>query len=284
MTTEKGLSRRTFLKEGAKALGLLGAVVAAGTYPFVAERFWYQVKEVRLTIPRLPSSFKGWKMVQFSDVHFGFHYGVEDFRHVINIINDQNPDIIILTGDLIETGFPYPEQALPLLKELKARRGGKWAVMGNHDFFPVNSVPSLLRDSDFIFLQNGRGHIEVNQERLYIAGLDDALNGVPDMERTFAGLSEEDCVMLLVHEPDVADWVSKYPVVCAQFSGHSHGGQVRLPWFGPVISQNYAKLFVDGLYHVGNRQMPLYVNRGIGTTQMPVRLYCRPEITLFHLS
>jgi predicted MPP superfamily phosphohydrolase len=87
----------------------------------------------------------------------------------------------------------------------------------------------------------------------------------------------------MVHEPDVADTYSKYPIA-AQFSGHSHGGQICVPFIGPLFTPELAQKYVDGLYLIGENKMPLYVNRGIGTSNAPIRFFCRPEITVFHLS
>ncbi len=267
------LTRRTFLKKAGKLyLGLMTAGMMTGAYSFKAERFWYQIKEIQLKLKNLPKAFHGWKIVQFSDIHLGFHYGPQDLKTVIKQINDLNPDIIFFTGDLIQNAYPNPELAIPLLKELKMPRGGKWAVIGNHDYSSKNNVIQVFGRSGFTFLENNHDFIETEGQRLYVAGTDDVLYGLPDMEKAVADLSKDDCVLLLAHEPDFADESSKYPI-SAQFSGHSHGGQVRLPFIGPLIRNYLAVHYVDGLYHVG-----------IGTSQLAVRFYCRPEITVFHLS
>lgn len=283
MTERKTMNRRHFIKRGLKVfLSLLGTGTIIGTYSVTQERFWYQIKEVHLKIRNLPKSFDGWKIVQFSDVHFGFHYGVEDLYHVVSIINDLAPDILFFTGDLVQTGYPHPDIMVPPLQKLKTPRGGKWAVLGNHDYVFQYKIIKSLQDSDFTVLQNNHGRINLNGQSLYIAGMDDALYGRPDPKEALSGLTNQDCVLLLAHEPDVANWTYSHGF-SAQFSGHSHGGQVRLPFFGPVISQELARKYNDGLYYVGENKMPLYVNRGIGTTQLPLRFFCRPEITVFYL-
>jgi predicted MPP superfamily phosphohydrolase len=280
----KSMPRRSFLKKGWKLyMGLLGIGIVSGVYPFIGERFWYQVKEVQLHIKNLPRVFAGWRIVQFSDVHFGFHYGPKEFKRVVHIINELNPDILFFTGDFVEVWYNWPELAVPQLRELKAPRGGKWAVLGNHDLMSQKKVIQAFQDSHFQVLQNSNGAIIHNQERIYVAGLEDALDASPNFEKALLGLSAQDCVLLLAHEPDIADISSRYPI-SAQFSGHSHGGQVRLPFYGPLVTQKMATKYVDGLYYVGESRMPLYVNRGIGTTKVPVRFFCRPEITVFNLS
>lgn len=275
------VTRRTFLSRTWRlSLGLLGIASVAG---IVNERLWYQVTEVPLALSKLPDAFNGWKIVQISDIHFGFFYGLEEFRKVVEIINSIQPDLIFFTGDLVDVNRPFHENAIALLQSLKTGRGGKWAVLGNHDFFPKDGIIKILQDSGFLVLDNSRGHIAVDDQRLYVAGLDDALNGAPNIEQALVGVADDDCVLLLAHEPDTAEINSKYPV-SAQFSGHSHGGQVRIPLYGPILEHRFAEKYVEGLYYVGEQKMPLYVNRGIGTTNLPIRIFCRPEITVFHLS
>lgn len=283
-TGRKQINRRTFLKQAGKLyVGLITAGILIGTYSFKMERFWYQIKEIRLKINNLPKAFKGWKIVQFSDIHLGFHYEIEDLKSVVKIINSLNPDIIFFTGDLIQIGNKEPERAIPLLKEFIEIRGGKWGVIGNHDFITKDQIIYVLESAQFKVLENSHDFIEYNQQRLYIAGIDDVMYGFPNVGKAIEGLTENDCILLLAHEPDIADESSKFPI-SAQFSGHSHGGQVRLPFYGPIIKQRLARNYTNGLYHVGENNMPLYVNRGIGTTNIAVRFFCRPEITVFHLS
>jgi predicted MPP superfamily phosphohydrolase len=282
MTELKTMSRRSFLTKGGKILIGLLATGAIGAYPFIGERFWYQIKQVHLSINKLPTPFEGLKVVQFSDIHFGFYYGVKQFRRVATLINELKPDMLFFTGDLVHQEWPDLPSAIPLLKQLRAPRGGKWAVLGNHDFMPKEQVIQALRDSQFTVLRNSCGFITRGAERLYIAGLKDVLYENPNLEEAMQQLSDQDCVLLLAHEPDIADLSSRYGFA-AQFSGHSHGGQVRLPIYGSVVTSELAKKYVDGLYEIGENKMPLYVNRGIGTTQVPIRLFCRPEITVFYL-
>ncbi|MCR8635421.1 metallophosphoesterase [Paenibacillus radicis (ex Xue et al. 2023)] len=283
MTTPNLMNRRSFLRKGLKVgLSLLG-IGMIGAYPFIGERFWYQIKEVHLTVRNLPKAYKGWKIVQFSDVHFGFHYGVDEFRRVVKMINRLQPDIIFFTGDLVNTKYESPELAIPLLQELSAPRGGKWAVLGNHDYMTRAKVIKTLESSQFKLLVNQHSYIEFEGQRLYIAGIDDVMYGNYSIEEAVQTLSAQDCVLFLAHEPDIAELSSTYNI-SAQFSGHSHGGQIRLPFFGPLFTNKMAEQYDDGLYTVGENKMPVYVNRGIGTTNLPIRFFCRPEITVFYLS
>lgn len=277
------ISRRSFIRKGWEMLlSLLGLGILTGGYSFLGERFWYQVREVELSIPNLPSSFKGWRIVQFSDVHLGFHYDSNNLRRVVHLMNQLQPDMVFFTGDLIQVGYSPPESAATTLQQIIAPRGGKWAVLGNHDYHPKEKVVRTLLDAGFQVLENRTDYVEYQGQRLFIAGVGDVLNAVVDIDKTLQGLTDKHCVLLLAHEPDLANYSWKFPV-SAQFSGHSHGGQVQIPFYGPIILHKWAKDYVDGLFFVGEKKMPLYVNRGIGTTQIPVRFSCRPEITCFYL-
>ncbi|TVY05661.1 metallophosphoesterase [Paenibacillus cremeus] len=263
--------------------GLLGTGVLGTAFYVIEERFWYQVRTVRLSIRNLPDAFKGWKIVQFSDVHFGFYYGTDQFQSVVDLINGLKPDLLFFTGDLLDREWNGKQSAAPLLEKLQAPRGGKWAVLGNHDYTSKKQVIQQLLDSQFQVLINSHGSIDQDGQQLYIAGVDDYLMGKFDLKKTLQGLSNQHCVLLLAHEPDIAELSSKSGVN-AQFSGHSHGGQIRMPFFKPFFTPDLAQKYIEGLYEVGPNRMPLYVNRGVGTSNLPIRLFCRPEITVFYLS
>lgn len=121
-------------------------------------------------------------------------------------------------------------------------------------------------------LQNQHDFIEARGQRLYIAGIEDVMYGNPNIEEATEGIPPDSCILMLAHEPNIADETSNYPI-SAQFSGHSHGGQICIPFYGPIIHQELANKYMGGLYHVGKNRMPLYVNRGIGTTEIPVRFF-----------
>lgn len=115
-----------------------------------------------------------------------------------------------------------------------------------------------------------------------VAGLEDMLHGRPDPEAALKGIPEGTCTVLMMHEPDYADTAENYPFDL-QLSGHSHGGQIRLPFVGAAYTPYGAVKYISGLYHTENKAMPVYVNRGFGETYMPFRLLCRPELTVITL-
>lgn len=115
-----------------------------------------------------------------------------------------------------------------------------------------------------------------------VVGVDDILLGRPSMKVALEGANTDLLTILLAHEPDYADVVKDFPVD-VQLSGHSHGGQVQLPFVGYIYTPSLAQKYVEGSYTIGNNSLQLYVSRGLGTTRLPYRFLCKPEITMYTL-
>ncbi|MBU8712042.1 metallophosphoesterase [Brevibacillus parabrevis] len=278
------VSRRTFLQRSMKWLGgLIGVGLAAGTYGYAWERTWLQIERMTLRLPRLPDAFNGCKLIQFSDAHLGHYFKPEQLQGIVDLIMREQPDIICFTGDIVDEETRPFFAAIPILAQLQAPMG-KFAVLGNHDYRAgqQHGIRQGWISAGFAVLDNRNVAIRQKTDTLYIAGIDDALNGVPDLPKALVGIPEGSSVILLAHEPDVADEAALYPIDL-QLSGHSHGGQVRLPFVGHVLTPKLANKYVNGLYLAGESNMQVYVNRGLGTTILPVRFLCRPELTVLTL-
>ena len=129
-------------------------------------------------------------------------------------------------------------------------------------------------------LSNQSVAIERDGARFWLSGVDDVLGGSADLNATLHDLPANEAVVLLAHEPDYADIVTRHPVDL-QLSGHSHGGQVRIPFVRPLYLPDLARKYIWGLYQIGG--LTLYTNPGLGTVRVPVRMNCPPEITLLTL-
>jgi hypothetical protein len=248
---------------------------------------------VRVDIPlaRLPQEFDGFTIIQLSDFHFDPYFSVIPIRKSVQVANDLKPDLIVLTGDFVSV--PAIESALrnkraalqadpcsEVLKDLRAQHG-VWAVLGNHDAFsdPVH-VTEALRAGGINVLSNSAAPIERSGRRFWLAGVADVLARHSDLQATLKGIATDDPVVLLAHEPDFADHAAKYPVDL-QLSGHSHGGQVRLPLLGAIYLPSLGRKYPRGLRTID--RLSLYTNVGLGTLYIPVRWNCAPEITLITL-
>ncbi|MCR8643888.1 metallophosphoesterase [Paenibacillus sp. N1-5-1-14] len=282
---KRKLSRRQFIKWGFGATA--AAAIAGGSYAIWGERFNYETKKVELPCKRLPSSLDGLRVAHISDTHLGFFYNLDQLKPVVEKLNALEPDLICFTGDLFDHIVENAKECSALLRTLQAPLG-KWACLGNHDYeAKVRAVKSVLTEGGFRVLQNEHERIRAGAggDFLTIAGLDDSLVGRPNMKATLHNMDSQAFTILLSHESGVADQALEYPIDLV-LSGHSHGGQVRIPLVGAVFVPQMGDTYIMGHYMLQRDQSPplhVYVNRGIGTTHLPIRFLCRPEITLITL-
>ncbi|MDO4288271.1 MAG: metallophosphoesterase [Eubacterium sp.] len=218
------------------------------------------------------------RLLQLSDMHIGPWMTRKQVSRLVRRVNGLSPDILLFTGDLYDRFMDWrrEEDALPLAL-IKAPLG-KYAVWGNHDRANMGRrYPELMAKVGFELLENtGKGIALAGGKMLWIAGVDDMLFGRP--KRCRAEKTADYCV-LMVHEPDAADYFKNegYDLI---LSGHTHGGQVRLPLLPPVTTE-LGRKYLRGFYTLGKTR--LYVNPGIGCTKLPCRLGAAPEITIFDI-
>lgn len=280
------MNRRSFIKKLlAGSLAFFG--ISGGTYYYARN-----IEPGLLTLHRetiqsikIPSSFDGFKIIQFSDTHIGFHYTLDQFQELVNKINALEPDLIVFTGDLVDkpNQYNWNPRLTNLLSSLNAPKGKFW-IYGNHDHggYGTEIIKEVMGQANFQLLKNSHHTIEQQVDRILIAGIDDVMLGQPNLSKTLENTNPDLFTILLAHEPDFADKSMEFPVD-VQLSGHSHGGQVRLPFVGHLYTPFYAEKYVEGKYTFKSSNLDLYVSRGIGTTRLPYRFLCKPEITLFTL-
>jgi predicted MPP superfamily phosphohydrolase len=283
----KVITRRQFLGKGILAgAGLLALV----SYSTVIEPNHVVVNPQDIWLHRLPSAFDGFRIAQISDIHYEEFLGREHVTHVVNLINAVRPDLVVATGDFVTRPWgkrrQYHEGALKaepcakVLAQLRSKRG-TIAVLGNHDHATdPDFVTHALASRGVRVLRNQAIPLEAGDSRLWIAGVDDAVEHAADLRGTMSQVPSSEACLLLVHEPDMADWVCEYPVDL-QLSGHSHGGQVRVPFLGAPVLPESGRKYPLGHYQIKNLQ--LYTNPGVGVITLPVRFDCPPEITVFTL-
>jgi len=274
---EKRMNRRSFLRRLVAGIG--GLMLLAGLDAFFIERHMLRRQDVTVPLAGLPDAFNGFRIAHFSDLHIGHGLAADDLESLVQKVNSAKPDMIVFTGDLVDDGMEELVAAAQVLSRLQAPYG-KYAVLGNHDVrghVDPDRIIKAHQDAGFIPLVNRNLTIRHRtvDERLIVAGLDDYWRD-PDWEAAFSGIGKGECVIALIHEPDLADRAKEYGVTL-QLSGHSHGGQVRLPFVGGVLYPPYACKYPDGLQRVENSEMLIHTSRGIGTTILPIRFLCRPE-------
>lgn len=282
MKLKKTFTRRDFLKlVGRFALGI-AAVEVGAMYTALVEPSWVEVTQTHPKLPRLPAAFSGFRMVQISDLHFGGWMTVEKLQAALSMVYAQKPDVVAITGDFVEGRPESAARALDTVREtlrILAQRVPTFAVLGNHDHWvDAPMVHRFLEDVGIHELRNDIFPIERAGERFYLCGVDDIWESKNDLDTVTAKLSMQDCAILMAHEPDFADQSAASGFFDMQISGHSHGGQVALPIFGPPLLPWLGQKYHTGLYQVG--KMVQYTNRGLGMIRPAVRFNCRPEITV----
>lgn len=246
-----------------------------------------QMKKLKHTITHssIPESFSGIKIAQFSDTHIGHHFDKADLEKVIHKINEEEPDIVVFTGDLMDNPLEYDRSynLIEILLKVKAPLG-KFAIFGNHDHggYGTETYEEIMEKSEFTVLKNENIQVElIDGSKIYIAGVDDLMLGRPDFRETLRNIPDDAYTILLAHEGDAADSISEQFHVNLQLSGHSHGGQVQIPFLGPLITPPLGSKFYEGFYQLDD--LTLYVNKGLGTTRQPYRFLAPPEISFFTL-
>jgi uncharacterized protein len=282
------ISRRDFLRI-LKYIGAATVASFAGTYYTTEiEPSWLEVTQVEIPLGSLPKAFDGYRIVQISDIHIGGWMNRQKLERVIELVMAQKPDLVLMTGDYVigrswTSALDFAAQdfvdvILPLTQNFKTI-----GVMGNHDHWTdATRTRDMLKRSGVLELKNDVYRLERNNEDLFIAGLDDISEGAHRLDEVEAKLPPGANTILLAHEPDFAEITAITGKFLLQLSGHSHGGQVVIPFVGPPVLPRWARRYPAGLYQLGN--MFLYTNRGVGMTNPFVRFNCRPEITVFTLN
>jgi len=267
----------------------MAAAGALALYSAEISRHELSVVTRSLAIRELPPAFQGFRIVQISDIHFDEYTEPWFLRRVIRHINSLAPDLVLMTGDFISFA-PLPRRfaeyafhrCTELLHEIACP--SRFAAMGNHDsFLGAPEMKPVFEAVSIPLLVNEHVPLERNGQRLWLCATHDPVTHVPDLEATIPS-NPDGPVLLMCHGPDYADTLLAHPrgrLVDAMFSGHTHGGQVRIPLLPPMHLPEGGRKYVEGAYQLG--RMQLYVNRGIGAVGLPLRLNCPPEITLFTL-
>ena len=276
------LDRRTILKIfGCTVVGSGVAAFGLQRYSTHIETQWLQTERVTIPVKHLGSSFDGFKIVHLSDFHLYPHTQIELIERAVGTANRLRPDLITLTGDYVSGYRSRNSEAIfdlaPVLSKLNAKYG-VFSVLGNHDYATNEDIVLAgLEESGLPVLRNDGLALSKGQQTLYLAGLDDGRRGRPDLSKALEKRPGNVPTILLLHEPDFADTYSADGTISLQLSGHSHGGQIRLPGVGALALPRYGRKYDQGLYRV--KDMWVYTTRGIGVIAPPVRFNCRPEVT-----
>jgi predicted MPP superfamily phosphohydrolase len=270
------LTRRQFVK-GLAATTLVGAGVGVGVvYPFN-----YELTEQDIFIRDLPASFDGFRIAQLSDVHHSSLVPLFEVRRAVELTQSAQADAIVLTGDYTTAARKYIEPCAEELARLHAP-AGVWAVLGNHDHNTDGlATQRAMERRGIAVMKNVNTRLTRGSEELQLVGIDDWSWNQTDWQQAFKGVDRARPSVLLSHQPRVLD-LPQTEGVSLILSGHTHGGQVRLPYFGsPAALMGEDFKYLRGRFELDGRQ--LYVTRGTGVIGVPVRFGARPEIAVIRL-
>jgi predicted MPP superfamily phosphohydrolase len=260
-----------------------GGICAAFGYPIGVEPNWLALERVEVPIKGLPTELDGLRVGFISDFHRGRYVTEGDISRAAKYLQRQEPDLILLGGDFVEVKAENIHSCIKVLSQLKSPLG-TYAVLGNHDYWTNSDIiRSSIQQSRIRLLINESIKLKWKNEPFYLVGLDDVWEGHPNPRTALGGVSRNVMKILLVHEPDYAELIKKLPSwLPLQLSGHSHGGQVIIPFLGPPILPYLGQRYPAGLQRVSGSDRWVYTTRGIGNL-VPIRFNCKPEVTLLTL-
>lgn len=274
------ITRRGFFKAG---IFVCGGLALEG---FVIGPEKIRVERVDVPIAGLGQKLDGFTICQITDIHHSHTVSLDYIEGVVRMANSLEPDLMALTGDYIDMDRQFMAPVIRCLSSLRARHGSV-AVMGNHDYFIGREYSKDVISSNSIpLLENSHMMIESGGSRLCVAGVNDLLEDTPDARAALADVPADIPRVLLSHHPDYAESIDTDLRVDLILSGHTHGGQVRLPFgVAPIVPSAFGQKYSGGLVRLGRREgTKVYVSRGIGVSMIPVRFNCPPEITLIRLT
>lgn len=273
-------TRRAFLKYSALAGGAAALAGGAVDALFI-EPHRFRVTEHTIFLPRLGAAWDGVRIAQISDIHVGRFSDMDHAREIVDMTNDLQPDIVALTGDYVSRAGAITPALVEALRDLRTK--DKFAVLGNHDYWAdASRMAATLESAGIVLLTNRHVLLRRGGGRLCLAGVNDVWSvPPPDAAAALAGVPSNVPRIVLCHNPDYAEVVPRNLRIDLMLCGHTHGGQVRLPFLGAPLLPITHRKYAEGL--VAGPVCPVFVSRGLGMVSIPVRFNCPPELPLITL-
>lgn len=269
----------------------MAVIAALVAYGMGYEPFAVRLKRIRLLCPRLPREFDGFTVLQLSDLHMS-QMGRRE-RNIHRLVRRSRPDVVALTGDLASDDVAARDM-MRIVQDAEPR-SGVFAISGNADLRYEEEwlgVKRVLRGCGVEMLENGHRVITRGDAQIVVAGVDDPHTGQDNLKKALSGAPEETFILLLAHSPVMTVGAVEMGADVV-LSGHTHGGQVALPLVGPLLTRSgHGKKLASGLWggkklrsalELDPRWTQVYVSRGIGSSFIPLRFLCPPEVALFEL-
>lgn len=277
------MSRRSFLLGGllggAAALGLSGVEAYESRY---VHPYRPEVVNVSVPVPPDHAGLAGMRIGFITDTHVGPFITPDDLARATNLIANERPDLILLGGDYVSESPRYTSSAVEVLWDLVRETPlGGYAVLGNHDLsVSMTRIQQAMNTIGIPVLRNQSARVAFGNDELWIGGIDETLLGDPLPEEAFSQIPKGAASIALWHEPQFAEEAAAQGAFL-QLSGHTHGGQIRIPGVGPVGLPIHGKRYVMGMNNAAG--MNIYTARGVGVYRPPLRFNCPPEVTIVSL-
>jgi uncharacterized protein len=239
-----------------------------------------EVTRHEVIVPDLPEVFQGYRIAFMTDTHVASFMRRNFYREIVGQSNRFDPDLVLFGGDFVTWNRHIPLMAELLITDLQAR-DGIYAVLGNHDYWAdADSVIAALTARDVRFLVNRSVKIKRGQDAIHVVGIDEIYRGKPDYVAAFGDVDRNRPCIAVSHHPDVVERLGERRVDLL-LCGHTHGGQIRAPFFGAiVIPSRHEGRYDEGFFRL--QKVLMYVSRGVGSIP-PIRILCKPELALFTL-
>lgn len=271
------VSRRRFLQTA--SLFSLSSLSTDSSALVASEEI--EVSSHTIRLKNLPRAFDGLKLVHLTDIHHSKFVSFNDVFRMVELSNQQDPDVVLLTGDYITWSKKFIAPMAEALRHLKSRLG-VYAVLGNHDIrVDADQVTQALEKVQIKVLRNASARIDLKGDSLWVGGVDEYMYGQSDIPLAMRDVPRSQPRILLAHNPEILDEAASHQVDFV-LAGHTHGGQIKIPYMRSLnIVTQPGREILEGFVRNGKTQM--YISRGLGKVVVPVRILCPPEIPVFYL-
>ncbi len=272
----KKFTRRSIITS--LTVGIPGSIWAS-----VLEPKLLTITRKELTLPQWPKALDGFRVAQLTDLHYHPKYDIALMDETIAALKKENPDLVALTGDFVNRDDTGLQVFKRYFAQLSAPQG-IYVIPGNHDVWHCSAgrLRKSVEKAGLSYLENDGTTLHIKGERIFITGLDSVWGGCFDSARAWKGHQKQDPVITLAHEPDTFDELRLTRPVSLQLSGHTHGGQCRIPFVSYTLATvKYGKKYIYGAFEKNDSQ--LWVSRGLGTGSLRIRFACPPELAILTL-
>jgi predicted MPP superfamily phosphohydrolase len=273
------MNRRQFLK---RTLWAGAATALVGTYPLFIERYIIRINHYTIPVPNLPHEFDGLRVLHLTDLHYGPLMPLEILGKVVQKSNELEKDIVVCTGDYVRgtAAARRIDGIWSVMADLRAPEG-VYTVLGNHDHWAsTDQSVRWLNTSGHINLRHKAVPLTRKGKSLWLGGAGDLWEDHVNLDLVLKDVPDDACRIVLAHNPDTAD--TDYTArVDLMISGHTHGGQVKIPFIGTPLLPVKNKAYTSGF--IRSHKTNVFISRGIGWAALPVRFNCFPEIAILHI-